>query len=357
MSYHEERLEKDLSTIRASLAQVSADVERAVQDAVQALLASDRGLAAETILADLAINRATRRIDRLCHAFVARHYPSAGVLRFISSVLRLDVALERVGDYAVTICREAVQLAAPPAPAVAKDLEIMADQVRHLLSQSMQAFNESNSDLARGTIGLAGHMVSLFEKVFDDLTRAGQEQKQSIRDLLQIVLIFIRLERIRAQAKNICEETIFTVEGKTKEPKTYRVLFLDEKNCRGAQLAAAFARKAFPGKGEFTSAGWNPAERLEPQLVDFLDRRGLSLDSERPAALDSVANRLADFHVIVCLEDGAIDRIDRVPYHTTILQRPAGPVADLSDEALETELHDISAHVQALVESLHGEEA
>ena len=70
---------------------------------MHALLTRDRELAAEVILGDLPINREVRAIDALCHAFVARHLPSAGHLRFVSSVLRLNVELERIGDYAVTI--------------------------------------------------------------------------------------------------------------------------------------------------------------------------------------------------------------------------------------------------------------
>ena len=36
------------------------------------------------------------------------------------------------------------------------------------------------------------------------------------------------LERISDQAKNICEETLFTITGETKAPKVYKILFLDQ---------------------------------------------------------------------------------------------------------------------------------
>ena len=55
----------------------------------RALLTLDRDLAYATVLGDKPINREIRELDRLCHAFVARHLPSAGHLRFVSSVLRL----------------------------------------------------------------------------------------------------------------------------------------------------------------------------------------------------------------------------------------------------------------------------
>jgi len=94
---YEERLQRDLNKIRTSVAEVSEKVEHALRQAIKALLTRDRQLANETILGDLPINRAIRHIDRLCHFFVARHLPSAGHLRFVSAVLRMNIAIERLG--------------------------------------------------------------------------------------------------------------------------------------------------------------------------------------------------------------------------------------------------------------------
>ena len=95
MTHYEERLEADLTTLRSLVAEVSDDVEKALENAVHAVLNLNRPLAYRTVLGDLPINRKVRNIDRLCHAFVARHLPSAGHLRYVSAVLRLAVSIER----------------------------------------------------------------------------------------------------------------------------------------------------------------------------------------------------------------------------------------------------------------------
>ena len=108
------------------------------------------------------MNRMTRRIDHLCHLFVARHLPSAGHLRFISATLRLDVELERVGDYAVSIAREAVQLSEPPTSAIARDIEMMAEQVQAVLHDAIRAFLDSALDyLAIGDFLIEGPVGSM----------------------------------------------------------------------------------------------------------------------------------------------------------------------------------------------------
>src|SRR6056300_1407039 len=103
MSHLEQRLEHDLNEIRDHIATMSTSVERALQGAFRALHEADDKLAFTTILSDLPINRMMRKIDRMCHAFIAVHLPSAGHLRFISSVICANIILERIGDYAVTI--------------------------------------------------------------------------------------------------------------------------------------------------------------------------------------------------------------------------------------------------------------
>ena len=357
MIRHEERLEADLQALRKRLRGVSAAVETAVRNAFQALLTFDRDLASDTILGDMHINRETREIDRLCHAFVARHFPSAGVLRFISSALRMDVALERVGDYAATICRETLQLKETPSPEIAKDIGTMADQSKNLLEQALRAFNEDDADAAKETIGLANHTSGMFDRLLEDVIHENEEGRRPVRDLFELILILIRIERISAQSKNICEETLFHVKGLTKQPKTYRVLFLDRKNDIRSRLAEAFARKAFPESGIYSSAGWEPAERIEPALVEFMNQYGLSVEDESTNLLESETHQLAKYHVIVGVEDGARDQISRLPYKTVFQDWGGQAPQEMSNEALEKAYKEITPRVRDLMETLRGEGA
>ena len=97
MSHYEERLEQYLTRIITTVRDLGERVEVAVDRAVRALLTSDHDLSSAVIVGDLPINRDVRNLDRLCHVFVARHLPSAGHLRLVSSVLRLNIAIERTG--------------------------------------------------------------------------------------------------------------------------------------------------------------------------------------------------------------------------------------------------------------------
>lgn len=362
MTHYEQRLEEDLSTIRNRVKEVARQIELGLKNAIHAALTCNRQLANQVILGDLPINREIRAIDKNCHGFVARHLPSAGHLRFVSSVLRLNVELERIGDYAVAIAREAVQLSTTPSGPVAGDIQLIADQALRMFRQAMESFNDGNAELARGTKGMANQVESTYQKVFGDLIQEGEKGSRPIKDLFALLIIFNRLGRVSDQAKNICEDTLFAVAGETKSEKIYRILFVDERNDAISQLAVAYGRKAFPDSGKYSSGGWNPADRLLPALEVFLESQKMDSGDLAPRRLDYTTEELADFHVIVALGHDAASQIEEVPFHTVLLEWDIEPVpADLDAERANAWLEEVSQalkqHLRELIETLRGAEA
>lgn len=355
MSHYEQRLDADLTHIRDQIESVAEDIQAAVRRSVQALETRDVSTAYATILGDLPVNRAIREIDRHCHAFVARHLPSAGHLRFISSVLRLNVALERIGDYAATIGRQTVQLSAMPPAVVIRDIESMAGQSLQMLHDAVQAFLTGDAKLARDTMAVARRLDSTFGRIFGTLVEEdGSQGLLSRPDAFCLLIVFNRLQRVGALAKNIGEEAIFVAKGESKTPKVYRILFLDPTHRCLAKMAELIARKAFGNSGHYQSAGLNPAPRFASDFVSFMNERGFSLPDERPAPLHPA---LTDFHVIVAINcvDGTLPSI---PFHTVLLDWRVGPgSAECPAPDLERASREISLRVRELMETLRGEDA
>ncbi len=148
MSHLEERMETDLNYIRDWLWKLGDDVEDALRNAKKILLLRDADQAYDIILGDHPINRDSRQCDRLCHTFIARYLPGAGALREMASTIRVNVTLERMGDYAVTICREALQLEAPLPEKFSSRIDALADDSIEIMSESRKAFREGNAERA-----------------------------------------------------------------------------------------------------------------------------------------------------------------------------------------------------------------
>ena len=360
MSHYEERLEQDLGKIREQIAAMADKVEEALKNSVRALQTGDGELASTTILADHAINRSMREIDRLCHAFIALHLPSAGHLRLLSSAIRANIELERIGDYAVTIARVSQQLAAPPEGAMGREVERIASEAQVMLSQAITAFKELNAEMARATMVLEQGMEADLDTVYAEL--AANEDRERVKELLAVFSVLTRLKRVADQAKNLCEETVFAVTGETKVPKVYNILFVDEDNSCLSQMAEAVARKTFPGSGHYSSAGRQPAAALNAPMVQFMEQHGFDLGDARPAPLDLTHTEMVKKHVIVSLQGPVKDYFAEIPFHTTDLQWEVGSTPAGGDDAqttqqLETIYREIAVQVRDLMETLRGTDA
>jgi phosphate transport system protein len=359
---YEERIERDLAVLRERVADLATRVDRAVVRAVRALLHLDRDLAARIILGDHAINQLAREIDHLCHVFVARHLPAARFLRYVSSVLRLTIELERVGDYAVAIAREAVQLSKPAPDALARDLEMLAQHSRGVLTQALQAFQEGSAERARGTKSLAAEWAGTFDRVYADILKEAERGTRPSKDIFSLFFAFIRLARINDQGKNICEEAIFAATGEAKERRVCKILFIDERNDLRSVMAEAIARRSFPESGEYASAGWNPATAVAPEVVEFLDSRGYPAQALRPRALRATLADLAEHDVIVSLQADATKHLQEIPFHTVLLRWEVGPPPGtprppLTEKLLEEMRQGLSTKIEDLMETLRGEQA
>ena len=360
MSHYEERLDKDLTDVRNQVAEMADLVETATRNAMHALHTGNDKLASATIIADHAINRSMRHIDDLCHRFIALHLPTAGHLRMLSSVIRANIELERIGDYAVTICRESLQLSKPPSGTMTHELERVGNETQLMLSQSIRAFNELNPEMAKATMIMEEQMENDLDIIYSELM--ANDDPESVKNALAMFAVFTQLKRVADQAKNLCEETVFATTGDTKAPKIYNILFIDEDNSCQSQIAEAIARKNFPGSGVYSSAGRTPATELNPAMVKFLDSRGTAIaDDARPAPVDMTQLEMSRLHVIVSLQGPAKSYFEQIPFHTTPLEWDIGPAPETDDEAgtrrLEEIYRDIAVQVRDLMEALRGDGA
>lgn len=356
MSHYEKRLEADLSKIRASLNSIASKVENALKEAMNALLHGDDQKAYLIMLGDRPINREVRRLDKMCHSFIALHLPSAGHLRFISAVMRVCIALERVGDYAVTICRQSVQLPRPPHDSLAKEIGLMAEQSRKTLNKANMSFLSSRSDTAMTTMHLTNQAGPTFDSVFEKLV--NEDGDWTKKELFGMLVVCNMLLRISDQSKNICEETIFAVTGETNATEAYSILFLDEDNSLLSQMAEAIARKNFPNCGTFYSAGRFAAPDLDPSLKQFMEARGIDITDAKPKAIEDLPKKLAEHYIIVSLQSPVKSYMTSVPFHSIALEWPLGELllAD-EDNRLDTIYREIAHNTNELIEKLRGVKA
>jgi hypothetical protein len=235
----------------------------------------------------------------------------------MASTIRVNVILERIGDYAVTICREALQLDAPLPEKFSARIDSLADDSIDILSGARAAFRQGNAERAIALMDAVKRLETGMDGFYDELF--AEDDRMDATTMMVIFAIFNIFKRVGDQAKNICDQTVFAIHGVKKLPKTYRILFLDQPGSGTAHLATAIGRKNFPGSALFTSATPGTSEPVSPALLEFLHETGLPDEDLQSERLEALERALSDYIVIVSLKGPVTNYIRKMPFHTSAL--------------------------------------
>src|SRR5262245_55975714 len=200
-SHFEASFQRDIERIKGKIGQMGALAERALRDCVQALRDRNRQLAYTVILRDKRIDEMEKEVDRLCLEFLVRQQPVAGHLRFAYSTIRINLELERVGDYAESIARQSLKLMPLDIKFPIERFEEMANLSIPMLRNAVEAFVKQDAELARETIEVEEAVDVLKSKLNADTIALFREQKIPFEALNPLMMIARRLERVSDQAR------------------------------------------------------------------------------------------------------------------------------------------------------------
>lgn len=210
----ERRLDQDLDRIRQALLRMGGMVEGMVSKATQSLLERKTELSQEVIAGDRAVDQLEIEIDELCHNVLAMKQPTAGDLRLLVAVMKINSDLERIGDSAVNIAQSVEQLNDQPPLKPYIDLPRMSQLVQTMVRQSLDAFVRKDAPLATEVCKADDAVDGLYKQIFRELLTYMIEDPKTVSRALHLLLISRNLERIADHATNIAEDVIYYVEGR-----------------------------------------------------------------------------------------------------------------------------------------------
>jgi phosphate transport system protein len=332
----EESLERDIERIRRNIREMSSLAERALRDCVETLRDGDRQRAYAVILRDQYIDEKEKEIDRLCLEFLVRQQPVGMHLRLAFSAIKINLELERVGDYAESVAR--------------------------MLHDAIEAFLAQDPTLANGVILVEPAVDELQSKLNNDLVDGLRGNAITPEMLEPLANVGRRFERVADQARNVCMETIYMCTGEiAKHPgaETFRILFVGEHNASRTQMAEAIAQSLGQAKFVFSSAGLDPRP-VDSRTIAFMKEKGFDLSRAAPKAIFQVPN-LDHYNVIVGVAAEAKQAFPRSPrkmvYIDWSIDDPAG--AEGSPEevraAYEATFEFLARHVRDLVGAVLGD--
>jgi phosphate transport system protein len=210
MSKH---LERDLDNLQRDILAQAGAVEEAIHKAIRALQERDARLAQQVIDGDARIDEEENHVEEECLKILALHQPVAVDLRRIASAFLINVDLERMADLAEDIAERALTLARPPFIPVPSSLQKMTDITTSMVRQSLDAFVNLDSSLARVVCRLDDEVDRYNDEIIDELMQTMRSSPDMVEAGLSFFSATRHLERIADHATNIAEDVIYLVEG------------------------------------------------------------------------------------------------------------------------------------------------
>jgi len=209
------KFDNEIEEVTSQVLLMGGLVHEQVERAVDALLKFDESKAKKVIEDDVKINTLDVKIDELCNRIIVMRQPTATDLRLIMAIIKVTNDLERMGDEAKRIARQAIDLSSRGAlPDRFDSMEQMAVRVKEMLNRSLDAFARRDVDEAIAVIGLDRKV----DKDYENLTRQQitymMEDPRKIHVALDLLWSARALERIGDRSCNICEYVIYLVKGK-----------------------------------------------------------------------------------------------------------------------------------------------
>jgi phosphate transport system protein len=210
----ERHFERDLQELKERLLWMASLAERAVHQAVQALLEGDEALAQRVIAEESAINELQIEIDERALQLLALYQLMAADLRFVLAVSRINADLERIGDQAVNIAEAAQRLVRHPRVKPYVDLPRMGELAEAMVRDSINAVVNRDLELAKSVLTRDDQVDSLRDQIFRELLTYMMENSSVVFSAFELILVAKNLERIGDHATNIAEDVIYMVAGR-----------------------------------------------------------------------------------------------------------------------------------------------
>jgi len=210
----ERHFEHDLGQLKERLLWMGGLAERAIHQAVHAVLEGDASLAQRVLDEENAINELQIEIDDRVVQLLALHQLMATDLRFALAVSRINSDLERIGDQAVNIAQSAQRILRHPRVKPYVDLPRMSELAEEMVRDSLNAVVRGDVELARSVLTRDDTVDALRDQIFRELLSYMMGDSSVVFPAFDLILVAKNLERVGDHATNIAEDVIYMVVGR-----------------------------------------------------------------------------------------------------------------------------------------------
>lgn len=207
----------EVAEVKDNILRMGSLVEDQIRAAIGALLSHDADEAMKVIIDDRLINEVQRKATAMIAAVIATQAPVARDLRYLLTLDHVSYELERMGDHASSVAKQARKLA-PFAPI--KDyvhLPTLGERVAEQVKGIVRALVDIDEHRAREVAKLDDDVDELYHAIFAECLDLMREDPANVDPCTRILFAAHYLERIGDRVTNIAEDIVFLASGEVED--------------------------------------------------------------------------------------------------------------------------------------------
>jgi phosphate transport system protein len=210
-------LDRGERAIKDDVLRMGSLVEEQIRAAIAALVAHDVARATAVIVGDARINEAQRGVSTLIATTIATQQPVARDLRFLLSLDKVAFELERIGDHASSVAKQARKLAPDPPLKEYVDLPRMGELAAELVHGILRALVDIDQTMARQVAARDDEIDALYHQLFAEVVDLMRADPGNVERGTRILFAAHYLERIGDRVTNIAEDVVFLASGEVED--------------------------------------------------------------------------------------------------------------------------------------------
>jgi phosphate transport system protein len=209
---------EELAGLEAAVQEEGELVLRALRSSLNALARGDEELADDVIRFDDEVDRRYVAIEEGVQSLLARQTPVAADLRLVLAVLRVNLHLERMADYCVTVAKLTKLMGDLNVSdaAIAGSIEDMGRRAEQMIRVALESFAARDADQALTLVELDELIDRANRRFVERLVDVMAEPE--LREWgLRMVVVARTIERIGDRAVDIGEQTAYLLTAEFRE--------------------------------------------------------------------------------------------------------------------------------------------
>ncbi len=207
------QLDRDERAIKDAVLRMGVLVEDQILAALDALMRHDADRALRVIRDDRSINQAQFDLSSQIATVIATQQPVARDLRLLLSLDHVSYELERMGDHAASVAKQARKLAPHPPLGAYVDLPEMARLTASLVRGILGALVDVDEAAARAVAARDDEVDALYHRTFEATLALMRADPANVDPGTRILFAAHYLERIGDRITNIAEDIVFLATG------------------------------------------------------------------------------------------------------------------------------------------------